>query len=73
MTFDQDDFAPRSRRPSQLSEEEEDLTNTLEPSWRTCWICGVKCYRAGGKTREDPGVLNDWVTVDLSGGILVSH
>ena len=46
-------------------------TNTLGPSWRTCWLCGVKCYQVAGKRRSDPAVKEGWVEVDLGSGILV--
>ncbi|WWC63246.1 uncharacterized protein I303_105846 [Kwoniella dejecticola CBS 10117] len=65
VTYDQDDF--REATETAVAQDGDD---TLGPSWRTCWLCDVKCYEASGKSRKDPAAEEEWIKVDLGNGIL---
>ncbi|WVF72737.1 hypothetical protein IAT40_007555 [Kwoniella sp. CBS 6097] len=67
VTYDQDDF----RSPTSGGADNEAVDDdTLGPSWRKCWLCGVKSYEAEGKSRRDAAADEEWVTVELGTGII---
>lgn len=69
VTFDQRD--EEEERISQVDPGDEPRRDLLPPSWRTCWICGVRCYQVPGKLKLDPPAEDQWVTVDIGSGIRV--
>jgi hypothetical protein len=69
VTFDQRD--EEEERISQVDQGDEPRRDLLPPSWRTCWICGVRCYQVPGKLKLDPPAEEQWVTVDIGSGIRV--
>ena len=40
-------------------------------SWRKCWICDVRVYKAHGKRKDDPPATSAWVSIDLADGLIV--
>ncbi|OCF42736.1 hypothetical protein I317_03467 [Kwoniella heveanensis CBS 569] len=67
VTFDQDEFRPTN---GASGDNEAVGDDTLGPSWRKCWLCEVKCYRAEGKTKGDPAANEEWVLVEVGDGII---
>ncbi|WVQ74839.1 hypothetical protein IAR50_004446 [Cryptococcus sp. DSM 104548] len=39
-------------------------------SWRKCYICGTTCYETTRKQAQAPAAEEEWVTVDLAGGVV---
>ncbi|WVR07443.1 hypothetical protein IAU60_004484 [Kwoniella sp. DSM 27419] len=64
VTYDQDDFSGSAPDSAAVDGD------TLGPSWRKCWLCDTKCYRANGKDKHDVAAQEEWVAVRFDDGIL---